>query len=73
MVFSDLLFEGNEKEVGEGIRESKVPRGQIFLTTKLGNSSHKEPEKALLQSLRDLDTPYLDLWLMHWVSWKTPK
>ncbi|KLO14393.1 Aldo/keto reductase [Schizopora paradoxa] len=57
---------GNEKEVGEGIKLSGVPREQIFLTTKLPNEKHKQAEEALEESLKALDTTYLDLWLMHW-------
>ncbi|KZT62095.1 Aldo/keto reductase [Calocera cornea HHB12733] len=56
---------GNEAEVGQGIKASGVPRGEIFLTTKLPNAQHGTPEKALEESLAALDT-YIDLWLMHW-------
>ncbi|KAF8889662.1 NADP-dependent oxidoreductase domain-containing protein [Infundibulicybe gibba] len=64
---------GNEKEVGQGIKASGVPRGNIFLTTKLGNESHKDPEEALNRSLKNLGTNYLDLWLMHWPAPMTPE
>ncbi|KAI0821888.1 Aldo/keto reductase [Trametes gibbosa] len=57
---------GNEKEVGLGIKESGVPREEIFLTTKLTNTEQRDVEGALHRSLEQLDTPYLDLWLMHW-------
>ncbi|GBE83967.1 Glycerol 2-dehydrogenase (NADP(+)) [Sparassis crispa] len=57
---------GNEREVGEGIRASGVPREEIFLTTKLNNPDLKYPEAALESSLTNLETSYLDLWLMHW-------
>lgn len=57
---------GNEKEVGEGIKRSGVPRGEIFLTTKLNNPDMGNPEAALEYSLSQLGTDYLDLWLMHW-------
>ncbi|KAK7685588.1 hypothetical protein QCA50_011455 [Cerrena zonata] len=56
----------NEKEVGTGIKASGVPREEIFLVTKLSNTSHKSPLEALESSLKALDTTYLDLWLMHW-------
>ncbi|KAI7884877.1 Aldo/keto reductase [Lichtheimia hyalospora FSU 10163] len=59
---------GNEKEVGQALKDSGVPREQIFLTTKLWNNSHR-PEcvaKALETSLANLQTDYLDLYLMHW-------
>jgi len=52
--------------VGEGIAASGVDRSTIFLTTKLNNTDHKDPEQALFDSLKKLNTPYLDLWLMHW-------
>ncbi|KAH0826613.1 NADP-dependent oxidoreductase domain-containing protein [Lanmaoa asiatica] len=51
----------NEKEVGQGIKASGVPREQIFLTTKLFNDTHKDTQKALDYSLKQLDTPYIDL------------
>ncbi|EPQ52265.1 Aldo/keto reductase [Gloeophyllum trabeum ATCC 11539] len=57
---------GNEKEVGLGIKASGVPREQIFLTTKLDNPDQRNPAAALQSSLEKLQTPYLDLWLMHW-------
>ena len=43
-----------------------MPREQIFLTTKLNNSDQRNVAAALDASLKALDTPYLDLWLMHW-------
>nr|VWP01928.1 Aspartyl proteinase [Ganoderma boninense] len=56
----------NEKEVGLGLKASGVPREEIFLTTKLNNTDHRDVPAALDYSLTQLDTPYLDLWLMHW-------
>ncbi|OTB05347.1 hypothetical protein M426DRAFT_57106 [Hypoxylon sp. CI-4A] len=57
-----------EKQVGEGIKASGVPREEIFLGTKLWcNDYHPDDvERALGDSLRDLDTPYVDLLLMHY-------
>ncbi|KIK50760.1 hypothetical protein GYMLUDRAFT_51027 [Collybiopsis luxurians FD-317 M1] len=57
---------GNEAEVGQGIKKSGVPRENIFLTTKLNNPDMGRSKEALEYSLKQLDTPYLDLWLMHW-------
>ncbi|KAJ6014370.1 Aldo/keto reductase [Penicillium herquei] len=59
---------GNEKQVGDGIKASGVPRSEIFLTSKLWNTHH-EPEhveEAVNKSLADLQTDYLDLYLIHW-------
>lgn len=61
---------GTEPAVGAGIKESGVPRSEIFLVTKLWNNSHepKDVEAALDASLKDLNTDYVDLYLMHWPS-----
>ncbi|KXS96515.1 hypothetical protein AC578_5824 [Pseudocercospora eumusae] len=61
---------GTEPACAAGIKKSGVPREQIFITTKLWNNSHdpKSVEKALDASLKDLDTDYVDLYLMHWPS-----
>jgi len=59
---------GNEAEVGHGIREAGIPRNQVFVTSKLGNGDH-EPDaarQAFEQTLTDLDTEYVDLFLIHW-------
>jgi len=59
---------GNEKEVGEAIRESGVPREQLWLTSKLWNTFHapEDVEVALNETLDALGTDYLDLYLIHW-------
>ncbi|OSD05013.1 Aldo/keto reductase [Trametes coccinea BRFM310] len=56
----------NEKEVGEGIRRSGVPRSEIFLTSKLWCTHHGRVEAALDETLANLGTDYLDLYLVHW-------
>ena len=63
---------GTEAAVGAALRASGVPRGEVFLTTKLWNNAHHpdDVEAALDASLRDLGTDYVDLYLMHWpVAW----
>ncbi|KAI8974793.1 Aldo/keto reductase [Trametes punicea] len=50
----------NEKEVGEGIRRSGVPRSDIFLTSKLWCTHHHRVEAALDETLANLGTDYLD-------------
>ncbi|CUM64562.1 uncharacterized protein PRCAT00002169001 [Priceomyces carsonii] len=56
----------NEAEVGMAIRDSKIPREEIFLTTKLWCQDHKRASKALDESLEKLGLDYVDLYLMHW-------
>jgi|SRR5215211_273530 len=64
----------NEAEVGAAIAASGVDRGDIFLTTKIFPSDF-EPERlkaAAEDSLRALDTDYVDLLLLHWPSDSVP-
>lgn len=57
----------NEKDVGEGIRDSGVARKDIFVTSKLWNNKHHpdDVEGACRKTLADLGLDYLDLYLMH--------
>ncbi|KAG0695372.1 NADP-dependent oxidoreductase domain-containing protein [Suillus ampliporus] len=57
---------GNEKEVGEGLRASGVPREEVFITSKLWGTYHGRVEECLDQTLTNLGTTYLDLYLVHW-------
>ena len=67
---------GNEKEVGQGIKQSGVARDKFFLTTKIFPDDMKfEPEKlvaAAKRSLENLDTDYVDLLLLHWPDDRVP-
>ncbi|KAF8895241.1 NADP-dependent oxidoreductase domain-containing protein [Infundibulicybe gibba] len=58
----------NEEEVGQALRESGVPRDQVWLTSKLWNTFHEPQtiESTLDDSLAKLGTEYLDLYLIHW-------
>lgn len=58
-------FYRNEEGVGRAVRESGIAREQLFITTKLWNSDHDDPERALDTSLRKLSLDYVDLYLIH--------
>lgn len=59
---------GNEQEVGEGIKESGVPRSDIFLTTKhwVTERGYEKTLAAIEASLNNLGMDYIDLYLIHW-------
>ena len=58
----------NERGVGAAIAASGIPRGEIFVTTKLWNSQqgYESTRGACEKSLARLDLEYLDLYLIHW-------
>ncbi|KAJ5128756.1 hypothetical protein N7448_002472 [Penicillium atrosanguineum] len=58
----------NENEVGNGWKKSGVPREEIFITSKIWNTHHHPDhvEEGLNKTLKDLQTDYLDLYLIHW-------
>ena len=59
---------GNEASVGLGVRESGIPRDEIFITSKLRNAAHgyKATLEAFENTLLRLGVTYLDLYLIHW-------
>lgn len=57
---------GNESEVGRALRDSGVPRDEVFVTTKLLPERSGDVRKALAGSLRALRLDAVDLWLVHW-------
>jgi 2,5-diketo-D-gluconate reductase B len=61
---------GNEEAVGAGIAASGIPRGEIFLTTKIWYDKPEGPafRAAFAASLERLKQPYVDLLLVHWPS-----
>jgi 2,5-diketo-D-gluconate reductase A len=57
---------GNEAQVGEAIRASGLSREAVFITTKLWNTDQADAIGALKTSLGQLETEYVDLYLIHW-------
>ena len=58
----------NEREVGQAVRASGIPREEIFVTTKLWNSDHgyERALNAFDESIGNLGFEYVDLYLIHW-------
>ena len=56
---------GNEESVGKGLRESGVPRDEVFVTTKFHPRS-KDPVAAVERSLERLGLEAVDLYIIHW-------
>lgn len=66
--FDTASFYQNEKDLGLAIGESGLPRSSFFVTTKLwaADQGYDRTLRALEHSLRQLQTDYLDLYLIHW-------
>lgn len=62
------LAYGNEAPVGEAIRESNIPRDEIFVTTKhwITDRGYEKTVAAIDNSLKNLGLDYMDLYLIHW-------
>jgi len=56
---------GNEESVGQGLRESGVPRDEVFVTTKF-YPRNDDPVEAAAASLERLGIDYLNLYIVHW-------
>ena len=55
----------NEESVGEAVRNSEIPREEIFVITKLYPNQFSDPETAIEQALEKLDIEYIDMMLLH--------
>ncbi|MBO0868785.1 MAG: aldo/keto reductase [Micromonosporaceae bacterium] len=56
----------NQRDVGAALRDSGVPRSEVFITTKLPPENAGAERRTITESLRELGTDYVDLWLIHW-------
>lgn len=58
----------NEESVGEAVRQSGLPREEVFVSTKLWNADHgyEEARRACRESVDRLGLDYIDLYLIHW-------
>ena len=55
----------NEEEVGRAVRDSGIPREDVFITSKLWLSQFGDPLKGVERSLKKLNMDYIDLYLIH--------
>jgi len=66
---------GNEESVGEALRQSGLPREEVFITTKF-NPGRRDPVAEVEHSLRRLGVEHVDLYLVHWpgggATWAWP-
>lgn len=65
---------GNEEAVGQGVKDSGIAREELFITTKVwrSNLEPRQARKSAEQSLKKLNTDYVDLILIHWPSETVP-
>jgi diketogulonate reductase-like aldo/keto reductase len=57
---------GNEKEIGDAIAASSVPREDLFIATKVWMTDYNDVRSAFESSARKLQAEYLDLLMLHW-------
>jgi 2,5-diketo-D-gluconate reductase A len=59
---------GNERGVGEAMRDSGLDRSEVFITSKLNNGAHRpdDARRAFELTLSELGSDYVDLFLIHW-------
>jgi 2,5-diketo-D-gluconate reductase A len=57
---------GNEDQVGRAVHDSGVAREDLFITTKLPPDHATRAQETIDESLHNLGTAYVDLWLIHW-------
>jgi diketogulonate reductase-like aldo/keto reductase len=62
------MIYGNEEELGRAIKDSGIPREELFITTKLWNTDqgYEKTIEAFNKSLKNLGLEYVDLYLIHW-------
>lgn len=68
---------GNEESVGRALRDSGIPRQDVFLTTKFHPLRRSDPVAAVKQSLQRLGVDQVDMYLVHWPeggpTWAWPR
>ncbi|OAT48490.1 2,5-didehydrogluconate reductase DkgA [Proteus hauseri] len=65
-LFDTAAIYHNEEGVGKALKQTTVPRDELYITTKLWNNDQSHARGAVLESLQRLQLDYIDLYLMHW-------
>ncbi len=67
-LFDTAKLYGNERDLGVAVRESGIPRDEVFVTTKLWNNDqgYESTLRAFEKSRHELGLDYVDLYLIHW-------
>ncbi|KAA1192135.1 aldo/keto reductase [Photorhabdus heterorhabditis] len=60
----------NQKIIGDFVKKFHVKRHDLFLTSKVWNDEHENVSSSLQRTLDELQTDYLDLFLIHWPAMK---
>lgn len=68
--FDTASFYDNEEVIGEAVKraieDSIVTRSELFIVTKIWHTEFADVDAAIQRSLHKLQTPYVDLYLIHW-------
>ena len=67
-LFDTAVMYGNEKFIGDTLKKHKIPRKDIFLTTKIlpADMTYEKTKKSIESSIKKLQCDYLDMVLIHW-------
>ena len=67
-LFDTAVMYGNEKLLGDAIQKYKIPRNEIFITTKIlpQDMTYDKTKQSIDSSLKKLQTDYIDMVLIHW-------
>lgn len=57
---------GNEHEVGLAVKESNIPREEIFITSKTQTNGYGPTKRGIEESLKEFGLDYIDLMIIHW-------
>ena len=66
--FDTASFYGTEEYLAEALKQANLPRNEVFITSKVWKAEmgYNETLEAFERTLKNLDTDYLDLYLIHW-------